>query len=364
MLIRNVLQSLLCLIFVSHGMIANAETPKSVNLYIENNQALSHPIRVYVDVDLPSNTKASLCLLVTSQLQLLKKASSTTGRDKCTDAGSRFEPYQILPKQSWQDQQLPGQPLRYGSLLLFDLSSFDIPIYNNRLLVTPILSWGESNKAITDSMISFNNGIAAILWTLVILSAFLLLVYWLSRHNENGMLGVLMTKDGRLSLSLTQMALWTLAVGTVVLGFALMGMRVPNIPDSLVWLMGFATTTSAIGHWQGHKLGEKIKIASQQAKKRSFIVVLRDLLTIPSQSQESGDLSLAKVQMLFWTVITLNLFIVKSIGDGELWSVPNELVLLMGISQGAFLTRKQMAYSENTNKNPNTDGSENAPIIK
>ena len=145
---------------------------------------------------------------------------------------------------------------------------------------------------------------------------------------------------------LTQMALWTLAVGAVVVGFALVGMRVPHFPDSLVWLMGFATITSAVGHWQGHKLGEKIETVPRQFEKRPFHVVLTDLLTIPSAQHGQGDLSLAKAQMLFWTVITLGLFIVKSIGEGELWSVPNELVLLMGISQTAFLTRKQMAFSE------------------
>jgi len=51
-------------------------------------------------------------------------------------------------------------------------------------------------------------------------------------------------------------------------------------------------------------------------------------------------LSLARAQMVFWTVLTLFLFIVKSILDGNLWAVPWELVALMGLSQVGYLAPK------------------------
>ena len=56
--------------------------------------------------------------------------------------------------------------------------------------------------------------------------------------------------------------------------------------------------------------------------------------------------SIAKAQMLFWTLTTLSLFVVKSLLEGELWDVPTQLVALMGVSQAGFLSRKEMSVAE------------------
>lgn len=59
------------------------------------------------------------------------------------------------------------------------------------------------------------------------------------------------------------------------------------------------------------------------------------------------DADLSKAQLLFWTVITITIFIIKSAEAGQLWNVPPQLVTLMGISQAGFLTRKQfLVYHE------------------
>jgi hypothetical protein len=51
----------------------------------------------------------------------------------------------------------------------------------------------------------------------------------------------------------------------------------------------------------------------------------------------SGELSLSKAQMIFWTVLLLVLFISKSILDGAIWDTPWALVALMGFSQVGYL---------------------------
>jgi len=170
------------------------------------------------------------------------------------------------------------------------------------------------------------------------------------------------------SMSLTQMALWTIAVGAVVLGFGLMRLQVPNIPDNLVLLMGFATGTSAAGHWQvnrGRRLKEKedklkeIKAAQSGQKKKKQNAKNKEDVNEPLTLAEKfktlimvdvGDgkyePSIAKAQMLFWTLTTLSLFVVKSLLEGELWDVPTQLVALMGVSQAGFLSRKEMSVGE------------------
>jgi hypothetical protein len=49
-------------------------------------------------------------------------------------------------------------------------------------------------------------------------------------------------------------------------------------------------------------------------------------------------LSLARAQMLFWTGLTVVLFVVKSVLEGTLWEVPWQMVALMGISQVGYLS--------------------------
>jgi hypothetical protein len=51
-------------------------------------------------------------------------------------------------------------------------------------------------------------------------------------------------------------------------------------------------------------------------------------------------LSLAKAQMLFWTLLIIVIFLSKSILNGAIWDVPWPLVALMGFSQAGYLAPK------------------------
>jgi hypothetical protein len=66
---------------------------------------------------------------------------------------------------------------------------------------------------------------------------------------------------------------------------------------------------------------------------------LVDLVRVFTPGQ-APELSLAKAQMLFWTVLLLVLFVSKSILDGVVWEVPWALVALMGFSQAGYLAPK------------------------
>jgi len=51
-------------------------------------------------------------------------------------------------------------------------------------------------------------------------------------------------------------------------------------------------------------------------------------------------LSIAKAQMVFWTLLMMFIFVVKSILDGVMWEVPWEMVALMGMSLAGYLGPK------------------------
>lgn len=50
--------------------------------------------------------------------------------------------------------------------------------------------------------------------------------------------------------------------------------------------------------------------------------------------------SIARTQMVLWTVIVITLFVSKSILEGTLWAIPWEVVALTGISQASYLAPK------------------------
>lgn len=56
------------------------------------------------------------------------------------------------------------------------------------------------------------------------------------------------SSDGRLSLARTQVALWTVAIGMVVGGYGMLRLEVPNIPDTLVILMGMSLLTGGVSY--------------------------------------------------------------------------------------------------------------------
>jgi hypothetical protein len=66
---------------------------------------------------------------------------------------------------------------------------------------------------------------------------------------------------------------------------------------------------------------------------------LADLLCAFEPGQIS-KLSLAKAQMMFWTLLLVVIFVSKSILDGVIWDVPWPLVALMGFSQAGYLAPK------------------------
>jgi hypothetical protein len=148
--------------------------------------------------------------------------------------------------------------------------------------------------------------------------------------------------DGHLSLAQTQVACWTVAVGAIVLAYGLVRLKIPDIPESLLVLMGASLVTGDIGFFRDAQKQQAAAGGPGAAIPQVDTWHVNDLLRIftPGAGQQPGDLSLAKAQMLFWTVLLIVLFVVKSVLDGAIWNVPWELVALMGFSQAGYLAPK------------------------
>ena len=160
------------------------------------------------------------------------------------------------------------------------------------------------------------------------------------------MLGLLSTADGRMSVSLTQMFLWTVAVGASVLIFGITRLKVPDIPASLWVLMGLSVTTSVVSHFQTDSLHKEKRLRGVQIPRKGQVKPSFKHLLMVKLPDGGDDADLSKAQLLFWTLVTLVIFFVKSYAAGDLWDVPPALLVLMGISQSGYVSRKQLLVKQ------------------
>jgi len=319
---------------------------RKIRLYMEDGQIDTRPVRVYVPNRLITD---DMC----PKLYLNGKI----------EEGKGIDPMQVAPNQEWLEKGKEAREgLQSGTLLLFNIrKELSLSPFKACTWILPLVHWYEPKTvkagevvekremiAVCEREILLGNALGGFLLTLIIIAGFLVLVYWLADKIEKNIKDFIYLSNKRASLSLSQMALWTIAVGFMVMWFGFMRLRVPHIPDTLIWLMGLSAATSATGHIQAHQIQKVIKKKNQlkktEGEKQSTNpgrAKLGSMLTLNVEGEEV--LSLAKVQLMFWTVITIILFITKSYLDGQLWDVPYQLVLLMGVSQAGFLGRNQMA---------------------
>jgi hypothetical protein len=300
-------------------------------VYMPDGQLKSHSIRIYVTRDVQEGQNPKLRLLRSHEITKKKMSEAT-----------RYEPTFVAPGTNWAETVDEQQVRPNGTLLLFDVSKEEFEL-KAMVRVLPVVSWTEGGGeriAVGSREVNLGDIGRAAGWTGLIVGVALAIILVLAWRAGGNPLLLLAGVDGHLSLSQTQVACWTLGIGGVVLGYGLIRLDIPNIPSSLLVLMGASLATGGIGFFQDAQ--------QQQAAVNAGAVPVRrdlawgDLVRIfkAGQPQDPPELSLAKAQMLFWTVLLLVLFISKSILDGEIWDVPWPLVALMGFSQAGYLAPK------------------------
>jgi hypothetical protein len=310
-----------------------AQNGSPILIYMPDGQLKSHTIAVYVTHNIREDQNP--------QLRLLRSHSVT---QKEADEDVLLSPILVAPNQEWTQTENDKQIRRTGTLLLFDLGSAHV-FPKAMIRVRPIVYWTEGGtleKAIGKNDVNVGDIVAACLWTLLFTIAALALVIVLARKAKKTASGAkepalkpvqfLTAVDGHLSLGQTQIACWTIFVGGVVLGYGLIRLEIPTIPASLLALMGASLATGGVAYFQDSQ--------KQQAPATPNSPQLSDLVKNFTADQAQGQLSLAKAQMIFWTVLLVVLFVSKSILDGAIWDIPWALVALMGFSQIGYLAPK------------------------
>jgi len=286
-------------------------------------QIKSHLLRVYITEDITEADNPTLTLLAGQFL--MKSVPSWVEQTKS---------YRELARLQHWTETVDGQEIsRTGTLLVFDLRKADFPFFKACMRVTPVIKWGQpARTAIGDRPVYVGNMIGASLWTAVFVGAVVVMIFlftWIRKKKGEGesrkpnFKWLLLNPEGRLSLSKTQVAVWTLCIGVTVFIFGLTRLAPPVIPETLVALMGLSLATRVITYTREHPLPKK------------YDPQLSDL--VKSKVGDDYELSITKAQMLYWTCLVACLFVLKSLLDGELWDVPWQLVALMGISQATYI---------------------------
>jgi hypothetical protein len=316
-------------------------------LFVPDGQLLSRPIQVYVSsTNLNESMKPGLRLVGFYPPKEVGFADTNVWR-----------PFFIAGGQSWTEN-VSGQTVsQEGTLLLFDLTGYPLAKYKSTARVTRILTWngggGDDSASLTTvvgSSVYLGKRLMAAIWTLIAGGTLVGIVGVLCHVKKPGkrqLIGVrslISGPDNYLSLWRTQLVAWTLAVGTMVFFFGVIQLQVPQIPDSLVALMGMSVATGGLSAIAGRSSGKNQTANTDDTggPDKDHKPQFSDLISSYNADMNIVVLSVPKAQMLFWTGLILILFVAKSLLTGELWNVPWEMVALTGVSQTGYVSDKAL----------------------
>lgn len=303
-------------------------------LYVPDGQLRSHKLRVYVTANLSLDKKPQL---------ILRRSHAGTKPDP--DEEKPVPLVDVIPGSNWTESIDGHDYARSGTVLLFDASGEPFGV-RPMIRVSPTLRWTEGatqQSATTERDVNVGDILSTVLWTVVSLVIALAIVIGLAWRKSGNPMLLLTGVDGHLSLSQAQVACWTAVVAAVVFGFGILRLHIPDIPGSLLVLMGTSLATGGLAYFKDAQREQTAAASGVNPVQRTWH--WGDLVRNFTPGQQTPELSLAKAQMILWTLLLLVLFVSKSILDGVMWEIPWPLVALMGFSQVGYLAPKLMQPS-------------------
>ena len=140
------------------------------------------------------------------------------------------------------------------------------------------------------------------------------------KHNA----AVFMSAANGWSLSKTQMALWTFVFGLSYITLATARAEFLDISQGMLWLMGISSATA---------VGAKVSAANRSAEAGAA----GKQLTASGFLTENKRLSLHRCQIAIWTAVLVCIYVWMFVTTMRLPDIPDNLLVLMGISGGTYL---------------------------
>lgn len=373
------------------------QSPTVGKMYPPTSQLTTWPMRIFVTASIPEGVVPTLAVVLG---HAIPRSADNATQDIESGQCGKLPAVHVARNQLWSGgANVDGQTSeRAGTWLLFDVSKCSLPGIGSMSRAHLVLKWTGDGKPCTNCTLvssvetSLGSATCAVIYSILMLAAFTGIIVVILKISKCSIVGFFLT-DARLSLSMVQMAMWTYTVGFVVLFDLFVRLDAASIPGSLIVLMtsslltaGMSSTivgaaktstpTSPLTADEEKKLNdsntpedEKLKLRKKQQdfksaqadgkpvlalpgnvnppksdqadpESRQIRIRLLELFTLPEDPTDGSKLSLSRVQMLFWTVVIIVMFISKSLLSPELWEVPWTLVALMGVSQLGYLAGK------------------------
>jgi hypothetical protein len=307
---------------------SGATNNKQVKIIVPDGQFMSGPLKIYVTEHLSLEENKPRLRLYMGHALL----------DPSEIEKEYIDPIAVVPDQPVLDEPAGDTKVTLtATLLLFSTERLDIPAYKPVARITPILSWTDTGTiprhATVEHAVNLGNSITASIISIVVILVVCGAIFWIGRRKTGSSKSCLFcAPDGHLSLSHVQIGLWTVAVGGVLLFYGLTRINTPDVPVSVITLMGLSLVTGGLSYVA--PTPPKTGSSSNPRKPE-----LQDLIC-DFTDDGTAVLSISRAQMLFWTVILIGVFITQSALNGTLWDVPWPLVGLMGVSQAGYVAPK------------------------
>jgi hypothetical protein len=157
-------------------------------------------------------------------------------------------------------------------------------------------------------------------------------------RQANWMLRIIATPSGRASLSQLQIVLWTLVVaGSAVYVMAASGDLI-QISNGTLVLLGIAGAAGIAS--KAHSQGQDAAAAAAGTPPEITTPRLSDLLMSDSSQGEVGEIDVARMQMLLFTLIAAVFVTTKVFVSFVIPDIPEGFQILMGISNAVYMGAK------------------------
>jgi hypothetical protein len=214
-----------------------------------------------------------------------------------------------------------------------------VPVADMVIEITP----AEGAVVTTAIQVGITNSFVA--WLVVVVVAILVLValYRISRKRKRDtwstVLWVISTPDGQASLSQFQIVIWTVVVGMSAIYVMTLSGNLISIGAGTLTLLGIAGGAALVIRipGSGQPGGSSIPAGGTPAVPRWSDLIIPD--------RQANEVDVTRLQMLAFTLIAAGFVMIKVVVDYEIPTIPTNFLILMGISNGVYMTGRKWTGS-------------------
>jgi hypothetical protein len=285
-------------------------------------------VRVCFGWSSPGGTPQAAQALIGS-LQV-RSVSNDTG---ATEYGAVVPRLKWVPNADWWPRRL------FSSIPYVFTGAGTVPVADMVVEVTP----ADGPAVVTAIQVGVTNSIVA--WVVVIFVAAIVVfvMYRIARKRKpsewNGLLWIISTSDGQASLSQLQIVLWTLVVGMSAIYVMTLSGNLISISVGTLILLGIAGGAALVARipGTGRPSGTSGRVAGEQPIPHWSDLIIPD--------RQANEIDVTRLQMLAFTLITAGFVLIKVIVDFEIPEIPSNFLILMGISNGVYMTGRKWPSS-------------------